>query len=377
MYNELRRAAWAEVSLGNIRENYQAIRSLAPESEAIACIKADAYGHGLVKTAWELARENVEYLGVATVDEAVKLRSAGIRTNIVTLSAFPRGNVKDVIDLGLTPVITTWRDAQLLSETAGRFGAKKEVCLFVALETGMGRLGFMPTPEALAEIAALTTLPGIRMLGVLSHFASSDQPDLSFARAQLDIFNAFCARLREAGVDIGKRTMANSAAILTMPESHFEIVRPGIALYGLYPSETVDKTILPLKPAMNIKAHLIYLRKTPAGFPVSYGSRFVTQRESLIATLPIGYGDGLARHTRGNARIIVRGHHAPIVGAICMDMCMADVTDVPGVSEYDEAVILGEQGGACITADEIADDSDTITYEVVTRFGLRLPRKYI
>jgi len=171
--------------------------------------------------------------------------------------------------------------------------------------------------------------------------------------------------------------MANSAAIMALPDSHFDIIRPGIALYGLYPSETMDKNILALKPAMSIKANITYLKKTPAGFPVSYGSLFVTQRESLIATLPLGYGDGLTRHTKGNARVIVRGHIVPIVGVVCMDQCMADVTDVPGVCEYDEAVILGEQGGARITAEEIAVDSDTISYEIVCRFGQRLPKRYI
>ena len=377
MYNDLQRAAWAEISLGNIKDNFLAIRNLAPESEVIACIKSDAYGHGLVKTAWELARSGVEYLGVATVEEATCLRRAGIRADIVVLSAVPRENTKDVMDLDLISVVSTYEDARLLSETAVYFGTKNELRLFVAVETGMGRLGFMPTPDALADIAAITSLPGIRILGVFSHFATADEADLSFAHTQLEKFNDYIAMLNEAGIAAGKRTIANSAAIMALPESHFEIVRPGIALYGLYPSETMDRSVLPLKPAMSIKANITYLKKTPAGFPVSYGSRFVTQRESIIATLPLGYGDGLSRHTRGNARVIVHGQIVPIVGTICMDQCMADVTDVPGVSEYDEAVILGEQGSACITAEEIAADSDTISYEVVCRFGQRLPKRFI
>jgi len=377
MYNDLQRAAWAEISLGNIRDNYHAIRALAKESEVIACIKSDAYGHGLVKVAWELVRDNVEYLGVATIEEALELRAAGINSEIVVLSAVPRGNTKDVLDLDLISVITTYEDARLLSETANQFQAKKALRCFIAIETGMGRLGFIPTPEALADIAAITSLPGIKIVGLFSHFAKADENDLSFANAQIDCFNEYCAHLSRAGIEAGKRTMANSAAIMALPNSHFEIVRPGIALYGLYPSESMDKNILPLKPAMSIKANIVYLKKTPANFPVSYGSRFVTQRESLIATLPLGYGDGLPRHTKGNARVIVRGHIAPIIGTVCMDQCMADVTDVPGVSEYDEAIILGEQDGARITAEEIARDSDTISYEVVCRFGLRLPKKFI
>ena len=376
MYNELQRAAWAEISLGNIRDNLLAIRNLARGREVLACLKADAYGHGLVKTAWELVRSGVEYLGVATIEEAAELKRAGVRAEIVILSAVPRGNTKDVMDLDLISVITTYEDARLLSDTTVRFGAKRELRYFIAIETGMGREGFMPTPEAFADIAAITSMPGMRMIGTFSHFATADAPDLSFARNQLNKFNDYISLLAEAGVKAGKRTIANSAAIMALPGSYFEIIRPGIALYGLYPSEDMDKSVLHLKPAMSIMANIIYLKKTPAGFPVSYGSSFVTRRDSLIATLPLGYGDGLPRHTKGNARIIVHGRYAPIVGAVCMDHCMADVTDVPGVREYDEAMILGAQGTASITAEDIAADSDTIPYEVVCRFGLRLPRKY-
>lgn len=316
MFNEARRAAWAEISLGNIRGNYLAIRRLAPESEAIACVKADAYGHGIVKVAWEFVRAGAEHLGVATVEEAVALRSVGIRTKVVLLSAVPRGNTKDVLDLNLIPVVTTYTDAKLLSDMAVRNGAKQDILFFAALETGMGRLGFMPTPEAFGDLALLGTLPGVSMAGVLSHFATADEPDLSFARAQLKTFGAFDAKLREAGVDTGKRTMANSAAIMALPESHLDIIRPGIALYGVYPSETMDKNILPLKPAMAVKADIVYLKKTPPGFSVSYGRRFATKRESLIATLPLGYGDGLPRAATGKARVLVRGRYAPIVGTI-------------------------------------------------------------
>ncbi|MCL1895178.1 MAG: alanine racemase [Clostridiales bacterium] len=377
MFNETRRAAWTEVSLRNIRANYLAIRALAPESEVIACIKADAYGHGIVKAAWEFVREGIEYLGVSTVDEAVALRAAGISTPIVMLSATPRGNMQDIIDLDLTPVITTLTDAELLSEAAVRNGAKKDIPFFVAIETGMGRLGFLPTPKAIDEIVALAGLPGLKMAGVHSHFATADEPSLAFAHAQIEAFSAFVTQLYEAGVIAGKRTMANSAAIMALPESHYEIVRPGIALYGLYPSDTMDKNVVELKPAMSVKANIVYVKKMPPGFSISYGRRFVTRRESIIATLPIGYGDGLPRLMSGKGRVLVRGQYAPIVGTINMDQCMADVTDIPGVSEYDEAVIMGEQAGHRIAAEEIADKSDTCVYEVVCRFGQRLPKKYI
>jgi len=376
MFNEARRAVWMEVSLGNIRDNYMAIRGLAEGCETIACIKGDAYGHGIVKTAWEFVRGGVEYLGVATIDEALALRSAGIRTDIVLLSPVPRGNTKDVIDLRLITVITTLKDAELLSETIQRSGSK-DISYFIALETGMGRLGFMPTAESFKDIIAITSLPGLKMIGVHSHFAAADEQDLSFSKNQLETFHTFVSHLEEAGVETGKRSMANSAAIMALPDSHLDVIRPGIALYGIYPSETMDKSIITLKPAMTIKAHIVYLKKVPAGTPISYGHKYVTKRESLIATLPVGYEDGLPRHTHDKARIIVRGHYAPIVGNICMDLCMADVTDVPGVEEYDEVLLMGEQDGKRITAEEIAEYSDTIAYEVICRFGQRMPRKYV
>ena len=402
MFNEARRAAWTEISTGNIRDNYHAIRALAPDSEMIACIKGDAYGHGIVKTARELVREGVEYLGVATIEEAAALRNAGILTSIVLLSPAPRGDVEDVVSLGLIPVITANEDAKLLSDAAVQFNVKEKIPFLAALETGMGRLGYMPAPESIDDIGALGALPGIRMLGIFSHFATADEPDLKYAQKQLEAFLAFDMNLKAAGVDTGKRTMANSAAIIALPESHFEIVRPGITLYGIKPSdsgtiyglprrarprdsmpggippaESFEEPCLDLKPAMSVKANIVFIKRVPPGFSVSYGRRYTTERESLIATLPIGYADGLPRAATGKARALVRGRYAPIVGTICMDLCMADVTDIPGVTEYDEVVLLGEQGENAITAEEIAVSSDTNSYEVVCRFGQRLPRIYV
>ena len=366
-----------EISLENIRNNYHALRDLAPGSETIVCMKADAYGHGVVKTAWEFVREGTEYLGVATIEEAVTLRSAGIRTKIVLLSATPRYNIKDIIDHRLIPVVSTYIDAKLLSDATQSSGQKEDVSFFVALETGMGRFGFMPTPEGVQDIIKTTSLPGIHMLGIFSHFATADEADLSYAKEQLELFKKFGDTLNEAGIDTGIRTMANSAAVMALPESHFDLIRPGIALYGLYPSEDMDKSSLHLKPAMSIKANIVYLKTVPASFSVSYGRRFISSRESKIATIPIGYGDGLPRMTSGKARAIVRGQYVPIAGTICMDICMLDVTDVPDVCEYDEVVLLGEQEGLSITAEEIAANSSTNVYEVTCRFGQRLPRKYI
>jgi alanine racemase len=376
MYNETRRAAWVEIRLSDIRKNYRAIHALSGNSDVIASVKADAYGHGAVKVAWELIKESVRALGVATLSEAVELRVAGIRAPVVLFGTTPRGNVKDILDLRIIPLITTFEDARLLSETAVRFAPGRIVDVFIGLETGMGRLGFLNNEEDLQAIIGINTLPQVRIKGLFSHFASAEDTDTSHTIAQIERFLAFESQLRAFGVAPAYRSIANSAALIGFPQARFEAVRPGLSLYGLYPSENTEQTLLPLYPAMSVKANIVYLKKTPPGFPVSYGRRFITKRESVIATLPLGYADGLPRALTGKGHALVRGRRIPIVGTICMDQCMLDVTDVPGVKEYDEAVLMGAQGDVAITAGEIAQQADTIPYEVLTRFGQRLPKVY-
>jgi alanine racemase len=376
MFNETRRAAWVEINLSNLNSNFAVVKKIADGSKVISCIKADAYGHGAVKIAWELIKAGTDYLGVGTLEEAVALRVAGIRTKIVLLGVTPRGNVKDIVDLDIVPVITTLEDAILLSETAEWAAAGKKLDVLIALETGMGRIGFQLNAEDLNGIATANSLENINVLGFFSHFATSDSDDPTFALAQIDAFEKFLAEISLLGIDTSVRTMANSAAIACFPQAHYDLVRPGLALYGMYPSAVIDKEIMPISPVMTVKANIVYLKKVPAGFPVGYGSTFVTKRESLLATLPLGYADGLPRHYSNRASVLVGGTRAPIVGNICMDQCMVDVTDVPNVAEYDEVVVMGIQGESEITADEIAENSGTVNYEVTCRFGQRLPKIY-
>ena len=377
MHNEARRAAWVEISLDHIADNFGEIKRLAANSETICCIKADAYGHGIVKTAWELVKAGTDALGVATIEEATSLRSAGIRKEIVLLSAIPRRNYKDVIDLNITPVLTSIEEARELSDTAVRIEPKNPISYYVAVETGMGRLGFQYTEKSMADIASISVLPYMDMKGIFSHFATADESDLTYSQSQLRLFNAFAMHLEKAGLISIKKTIANSAGIMMLPESHFDVVRPGISLYGLYPSEAVDKSRMTLKPAMSVKAEIVYLKNVPPGFSVSYGKRFTTTRDSIIATIPLGYGDGMPRILGNRGRVIVAGKFAPIVGTICMDQFMIDVTDIPGVKEYDEITIMGTQDGLEIPAEEIAAHADTISYEIVCRFAQRLPRIYV
>ena len=242
----------------------------------------------------------------------------------------------------------------------------------------MGRIGYQTEdPDAIPEILRMETLPGFQVKGIFSHFATADAADKTYAKEQEKKYNRFCEKLTAAGGKIPMRTFANSAAVMELPSVHFDAVRPGIILYGCYPSAEVDKGQLDLKPAMSVKANIIHLKKVPAGSTISYGRKFTASRESLIATLALGYADGYPRPYSLVGRVIVNGQFAPIAGNICMDQCMIDVTDVPDVKEGDEVIIMGSDGTNTILADEIADATGTINYEIVCAFGQRLPKIYV
>jgi alanine racemase len=271
--------------------------------------------------------------------------------------------------------VTTYDDAVILQDTITYFAPHKTLDIFIALETGMGRLGFMYTKESLEQIAQISNMPNINIHGLFSHLAASDSNDESYTNGQIDSMRKFETALSEYGVTPSFCTMANSAAIIKYPQAHFEAVRPGIALYGIYPQASL-KDIITIEPAMSVRANIVYLKEVPTGFCVSYGMKWQARRPSLIGTIPLGYADGLPRTLTGNGRVIVNGVYAPIVGTICMDQCMIDVTDVPDVKEYDEVVVMGTQAGLTISAEEIAEKTLTIPYEVLTRFGQRLPKSY-
>jgi alanine racemase len=375
---KIKRAARVEIDLGALQKNFEAIRALAGDAAVVCSVKADAYGHGAVRASRALADAGADGFGIATIDEAAELREAGITKPIVMYGVCPRGAANDALELGILTVVTTYEDAKLLSEAAARRNEASPAEVILSVDTGMGRIGFLDNEDGAAQIARIAALPNIALSGIASHFATSDEEDTAYTREQIDRFNSFYAQLENTGLRPRIRSIANSAAIARFPEARFAAVRPGIALYGASPSDSVDSGVLPLAPAMSVKANLVYIKKAPAGCSISYGRRFRTERESLIATLPLGYADGLPRNLSGSGRVIIRGRYAPIVGSICMDQCMVDVTDIPGVCEYDEAVILGAAGDLRITADELAGKCGTISYEILCRFGQqRLTRVYL
>jgi len=375
MLKETLRPAWAEIDLNCIRHNITAIKEKVGNTDIIGVVKADGYGHGAVEVSRVLLDNGVSSLAVATISEAIALRDAGFTCPIIMLGLTPWVYHSEIIEYNITPVLASYMDTRVLSTLAVE--AKKTVEILLAVETGMGRIGFMPTKGSITEITGINQLPNIKIKGIFSHFSTADEKDKSYSKWQLANYERFYAELNKAGVKINFRTHANSAAIMELPEAYYDAVRPGIILYGCYPSDDVDKSIIDLKPAMSLKANIVYLKRVPAGYSISYGRKFITQRESLIATLPLGYADGFPRLLSGKGRVIVRGQYAPLVGNICMDQCMVDVTDIPGVRKYDEVVLIGTQGDKTILADEIAEKTGTINYEIVCRIGQRIPRVYI
>ena len=283
--------------------------------------------------------------------------------------------IDPIIEHRLSPVVTSYENAEAISKAAQKAGII--VHGYVAVDTGMGRIGFNPDDStSIDEVKMIDGLPNFKIEGLFSHFATADSADKTFTAYQEQRFTVFYKKLIKAGLNIPIRTIAQSAAIMEVASSHFEMVRPGIVLYGLYPSDEVDKGQLAIKPVMSVKANIVQLKKVPVGTSISYNRKFTAKRTSVIATIPMGYGDGLPRSYYTKGKVIVNGVFAPIAGVICMDQLMIDVTGVPYVRLGDEVTIMGTDGMAEITADDIAASTGTISYEVTCDFGMRLPKVY-
>ena len=375
MYKEALRPVWAEINLSNLDYNIKQIKQKAGGREMIGVVKADGYGHGSVEVSKVLLENGVKTLAIATLREAITLREAGLTCPIIMLGITPELYADTLIQYDITPVTSSFKNAAAISDAAETAG--KVIEAFVAVDTGMGRIGFLPADETIDEFKKISSLANLKIKGVFSHFATADEADKTYAKQQLTHYNSLYKKLQDAGIEIPVRTFANSAAIMEIPDAHFDMVRPGIVLYGCYPSSEVDRSQLSIKPVMSVKANIIHMKKVPTGFSVSYGKKFTTQRESLIATLALGYADGYPRYLSGKGRVIVNGVYAPVIGNICMDQCMIDVTDVPDVKLSDEVVLMGSQGDLAILADEIGEKTGTINYEIVCAFGQRLPKVYV
>jgi alanine racemase len=369
--------AWAEINLDHIAHNMKEIRRLVGKrTEIMAVVKADAYGHGTLETVSTLLESGATRLAVSMIDEAIQLRKIGIDVPILVLSYTDPRRAHELIQYSITQTVYSHELAEALSQEALRQGTKAKI--HIKIDTGMTRVGFMPGYSAVKDVVAIMKLKGIIVEGIFTHFAVADEKERTYTIHQFELFDSIIEELNRIGVLIPIRHVSNSAAILQYPEMTLEMVRPGVILYGIYPSSEVDRSIISLKPAMTLKANIILVKDVEEKVSVSYGRRFTTTRKSRIATIPIGYADGYSRLLTGKARVLVNGQYAPIVGTICMDQCMVDVTDIEGdVRIGDEVVLMGNQGGKEITADEIASLIGTIAYETVCIIGKRIPRVYL
>ncbi len=369
----MRRVAWIEIDLQSIAHNIRELRRLLkPETRLMAVVKANAYGHGAIEVSRVAMESGADWLGVAVLDEAVVLRNFGVEVPILILGYTPEEQAEAVVEADIRQTVFSYSLAEALSEAAVKLG--KPARIHLKLDTGMGRIGFPTAEMLLSEILRIKALPGLIIEGVFSHLSTADEEDKEFTRAQLDLFNQMLTKLQDAGIEKPIRHIANSAAIIDLPESHLDLVRAGIAIYGIYPSPYVNHQKVNLAPAMSLKAQITQVKEIKAGAGISYGRTYIAERPTRIASLALGYADGYPRVLSNKGEVLVRGQRAPVVGTICMDQFMIDVGHIPGVQAGDEAVIMGQQGDQCILAEEIAEKAGTINYEIVTRIGLRLPK---
>jgi len=367
------RPAWVEIDLDAVRANVRAIKDhLTPGTRYLAVVKANAYGHGDVATAQAAIEAGAEWLGVILVDEGIRLRDAGIDAPILLMHEPPPDRADDVIAYRLTPCVFTEPGIAALGDAAERAGTTLAVHLKV--DTGLNRLG-VPLDRLEEATTALAKEARLEVESVFSHFAFADEPGNPFIDTQLERFAQATDRLAALGVTPAFRHMGNSAAALTRPDAHFDMVRVGIATYGLAPSPALEG-IVPLRPVLSLKAKIAMVKRVPAGEGVSYGLRYTLERPGTIISLPLGYADGWVRALSGNASVLVGGKQYPTVGTVCMDSFMADLGD-DTCEIGDEAVLIGAQGDRRIGAEEIAERIGTINYEVVTLLTQRLDRVYL
>lgn len=358
-----------------LEENVSNIRKITNKDAMImAVVKADAYGHGAVNVAKSLLQYGADRLAVSELDEAIELRRAGITADILILGASFDEECDLLVKYDITPAVFTKSFAKKLSDAAVKQG--KNAKLHIKLDTGMSRIGFLAGVDDEAtseEIIEISQFPNLFIEGIFSHFATSDEKDRSYTDLQFERFMKVCDMLKSNGLDIPIRHIANSAAIMMYPETHLEMVRAGIILYGFYPSEDVDKTKLPLKRALTLKSRITHIKEIEHR-GVSYGRTYIADKKTKVATVPVGYADGYTRMLNNSAKIIANGTAVKVIGRICMDQCMIDVTNVHNISTGDEVIIFGED---IVTADDLAKSLGTINYEIVCMLSRRIPRVYL
>lgn len=366
----------ADIDLDAFRFNLDSIKkNINENTQIITVLKADGYGHGAVPLAKEAEKEErVWGIAVATVEEALELRRGGIKKPLLILGYTYQEDYDLIAAEELRPTVFKLSMAQELSRAALR--KNKTVKIHIKIDTGMSRIGYRDLEKSVPEILEISRLPGLEIEGLFTHFARADEKETTPAYQQLEKYQAFQKALKEAGLKIPLCHCSNSAGIIRMPEANMDAVRAGIILYGLYPSEEVEKEPVPLKPLMTLKSHIAYIKTLEPGVQISYGGTYTTQKETRVATIPVGYADGYARSLSNKGWVLIRGKKAPILGRVCMDQFMVDVTDIPEARELDEVILLGKSQDQQITMEELGELSGRFNYEFACCISKRVPRIY-
>ncbi len=364
---------YALVDLDAIKYNIsQIINSIPQDAYLMPVVKADAYGHGAEQVAQAIADVSKGFC-VATIEEAVELRNIGIKKPILILGTLSSNNFEEAVLNDISINIYTLEMAENLSQICDK--CKKTASVHISVDTGMNRLGLSCDYDGIDKALKIASYKNLTVEGIFSHYATADEEDKTASFLQREKFDNFCKKLAEKGIDFKYKHICNSAALCDMSDKCYSAVRPGIIIYGVYPSDDVSKK-MNLRPALEMKSHISYIKKVRSGEGISYGHTFVTKDERTIATIPVGYADGYPRALSNNGRVIINGQYAPIVGRVCMDQFMVDITDVTGVNIEDTVTLIGCDGEACILADEIANLCGTISYEILCQIGKRVPRIY-
>lgn len=364
----------ARIDLTAIRKNIEAVQALnPPEQKTLLVIKADAYGHGAVTLAERLG-DLADYFGVAEIDEAVELRRSGVTKPILILGYTDETEFEDLIHYDVTQAVFDVEKCRVLSRVAERMGKKARV--HIKVDSGMHRIGFQADAAGLEQAEQLFSMEGLSVEGIFTHFARADEKDKTSAKEQYDAFSRFVRTLEQRGYDPGIRHMDNSAAAMELHSKGFDMMRLGIVIYGLYPSEEVDKSIV-ITPAMQLVSHITHVKTLPAGAGISYGHSFVTERKTRVATVSAGYADGYPRAQSNIGRVLIRGQYAPILGRVCMDQFMVDVTHIPEAEVGDTVVLFGTDGERSISVEEVAAPAVSFNYELICNVAHRVPRIYV
>ena len=367
---------WAEIDLDAIAHNLKGIRRITDKNAKIICVvKADAYGHGFFEIAKTLKENGADAFAVATFDEAKQLREKGFNDIILILGYTNKLYADVLVKYDISVAVSDYDFAKALSDTA--VSQNKKARIHIKIDTGMSRIGFGCEDSHIDLIEKICTLPNISCEGIFSHFACADEKDRTMTDTQFNAFKKVCDALKMRGIEFTYRHICNSAGVIEYPEYHLDMVRPGIILYGCYPSEDVDKSKLDLIPAMTVKSRITRIETKTKDTPVSYGATYKTEKDTKIATVPIGYADGYLRSLSGKAKMWLRGKKVPVLGRICMDQCMIDVSSVNNINVGDEITIFGNGGNSGVTATELAKDAGTINYELLCAVGNRTPRIYL